>query len=167
MASSLGRLGLIDGASLLSFSMLSEVSDLQPEVADRYARMAEAVAARYTVYDTSKSGYAEDMADALHLIAEHIVVRLSDVARRIDALGLRSESQGPHSYTRAEGRISELIPPLAFEILNYFATTAPKHHATFTKVFAAPEMTDDVIAGRLTRAEEKEDFPFIEFDENL
>ena len=168
MASPVGRLGLIDGASLLAFSTLTEVSDLQPEATDRYARMAEALAARYTIYDSGKVGYAEDMADALHMMGEHIVVRFSGVARRIDALGLQSESQGPHSYTRIEGKIDELVPPLAMEILNYYATTAPKHSATFTKVFAAPQMTDDEEnVDRLSRADEEIDFPFIEFDENL
>ena len=168
MASAVGRLSLIDGASLLAFSNLSEVSNLQPEIADRYARMAEALAARYTTYNSGKDGYAEDMADALHLIGEHLVVRFSGVARRIDALGLQSESQGPHSYVRVEGKINELVPPLAMEILNYFAIAAPKHSSTFTKVFAAPQMTDDdENTDRLSRDEEEVDFPFIEFDENL
>ena len=168
MAKQVGRLGLIDGASLLAFSTLTEVSGLQPEVADRYARMAEALAARYATYDSSKEGFAEDMADALHLTGEHLVVRLSGVARRIDALALKSESQGPHSYTRVEGKINELIHPLALGILDYFATTSPKHSSTFTKVFAAPQMTDDEVnVDRLSRAEEETDFPFIEFDENL
>ena len=168
MANPVGRIGLIDGASLLDFSTLIEVSNLQPEIADRYARMAEALAARYATYDSSKVGYAEDMADALHLMGEHLVVRLSGVPRRIDALGLSSESQGPHSYTRVEGKIDELVPRLAMEILNHFATSTPKHSATFTKVFAAPQMTDDdENADRLSRVEEETDFPFIEFDENL
>lgn len=168
MPNPVGRLGLIDGASLLAFSTLHEVSSLQPEIANRYARMAEALAARYATYNSSKEGYAEDMADALHLMGEHLIIRLSSVPRRIDALGLQSESQGPHNYTRVIGKIDELVPPLAMEILNHFATTSPKHSSTFTKVFAAPQMTDDdENVDRLSRVEEETDFPFIEFDENL
>ena len=168
MANSSGRLGIIDGASLLVFSNLTEVSALQPEIATKYARMAEAVADRYTTYDSGKTGYAEDMADALHIIAEHLVVRFSDVVRRIDAIGLQSEQQGPHGYNRVIGKIGELIPPFALSILDYFAASAVRHSATFTKVFASPQMTDaDTNTTRLSRVDEEEEFPFIEFDENL
>lgn len=162
-----GRLGLIDGASLLEFSFLNELKKVQPEVVDRFARQAEALAARFADYDTGKVGYIEDMRDALHSIAEQLVVKFSEVPRRIEAIGVLAETQGPHSFT-LRGRVSDFIPPYALDILNYYASSTTKHSATFTKVFASPLLTD---AGentdRITREDEEVDIPFIEFDENV
>lgn len=162
----MGRLGLIDGAKLVTFSTLPEVKELATEQADRYASMAEGVAARYAEYDTGKSGYREDMPDALCLIGEQLVVRLGQVPRRIEALGLVSETQGPHSYNKLVGKIDEIVPILAREILDFFALTPPKHGVLLTKVFASPLVTDArTNLSRLSRGDEEQFDPFVEFDE--
>jgi len=163
-----GRLGLIDGASLLNFSTLGEVQETVDDQADRLARMAEGVAARYAEYNPSLEGYNEEMPDALHMIGEALAVKFSETARRIDLLGLQSESQGPHRYVRAAFKFNEIIPTLALSILDFFALSSPKHSVSFTKVFSTPLLTDaDDNDARQTRLTEEMDNPFIEFDENL
>jgi len=164
----MGRLGLIKGETLVAFSTLQEVRELDVDKADIYARMAEGIAARYAEYDTGRTGYREDMPVALCLIGEQVTIRLSQVVRRIEAIGLEAESQGPHSYRRTLGKLDEIIPPLAREILDYYAVAPSKHGVLLTKVFASPLLTDaDGNAARPLRADEELDDPFVEFDENV
>ncbi len=164
-----GRLALIDGASLIEFSDLPEVKALNPAKADMYAAMSEGRAVRYAPegYETGADGFNEDMVVALHILGEQIVVRQESVARRVEALGMKAESQGLHKYERLESRVEQLIPFASSEIFDFYANVNQVHGVTTSKIFASPHMTDaSANSGRLTIREEEVFEPYVDLDVN-